>query len=152
MSSTIAKLFQPTKVGNIELSDRIVFAPTTRYRADANHVPLPHVAEYYEQRASTPGSLLITESTLVAARAGGYKYAPGIWSDAQIASWKTVTDRVHAKGSYIFMQLWSLGRAAEADVLAEEGLPLVSASPGVSGDLIYQMSSNERSAVMYPDR
>ncbi|KAJ7696759.1 hypothetical protein B0H17DRAFT_1158567 [Mycena rosella] len=113
-----AKLFQPTQVGDIELS-----------HPDANHAPLPHVAEYYEQRASTSGSLLISEATFIAPRAAGYEHAPGIWSDAQISAGKRcVTDRVHAKGSYIYLQLWALGRAAEADALAQEDLPFVSAS------------------------
>ncbi|KAJ7146465.1 hypothetical protein C8R44DRAFT_757559 [Mycena epipterygia] len=122
------KLFQPTQLGDIELSHRVVFAPTTRFRADANHAPLPHVAEYYEQRASMSGSLLISEATFIAPRAGGYKHAPGIWSEEQISAWKKVTDRVHAKGSYMYLQLWAMGRAAEVDTLAEDGLPYVSAS------------------------
>ncbi|KAJ7037961.1 hypothetical protein C8F04DRAFT_1090791 [Mycena alexandri] len=122
------KLFQPTRVGDIELSHRIVFAPTTRFRADANSAPLPHVAEYYEQRASTSGSLLISEATFIAPQAGGYQHAPGIWSDEQIAAWKVITDRVHAKGSYMYLQLWALGRAADIDTLAADGLPYVSAS------------------------
>ncbi|KAF7347195.1 putative inactive dehydrogenase EasA [Mycena venus] len=126
MSSS--KLFQPTIVGDIELGHRVVFAPTTRFRADAAHAPLPHVAEYYGQRASQPGSLLISEATFIAPRAGGYKHAPGIWSDEQISAWKAVTDTVHAKGSYMYLQLWALGRAADADTLAEDGLPFVSAS------------------------
>ncbi|KAF8215693.1 hypothetical protein K438DRAFT_1799187 [Mycena galopus ATCC 62051] len=126
MSST--KLFQPTTVGNIELSHRVVFAPTTRFRADAGHAPLPHVAEYYGQRASTSGSLLISEATFIAPRAGGYRHAPGIWSDEQISAWKAVTDRVHAKGSYIYLQLWALGRAADVEVLTEDGLLYMSAS------------------------
>ncbi|KAJ7144834.1 FMN-linked oxidoreductase [Mycena crocata] len=121
-------LFQPTRVGDIELSHRVVFAPTTRFRADANHVPLPHVAEYYEQRASTSGGLLISEATIIAPRAGGYKHSPGIWSDEQISAWKQITDRVHGKGSLIYLQLWAVGRAAYAETLAEEGLPYVSAS------------------------
>jgi NADPH2 dehydrogenase len=70
--------------------------------------------------------------------------APGIWSDEQISAWKKVclfilmlrmvlivpqiTDRVHAQGSFMYLQLWALGRAAAADVLAQEGLPYVSAS------------------------
>ncbi|KAJ7439984.1 hypothetical protein FB451DRAFT_1355599 [Mycena latifolia] len=122
------KLFQPTQVGDIELSHRVVFAPATRFRADANHVPLPHVAEYYEQRASTSGSLLISEGTLIAQRAGGWKHAPGIWSDEQISAWKTITDRVHAKGSFIYLQIFAMGRAAEVDTIAAEGMPYVSAS------------------------
>ncbi|KAJ7223737.1 hypothetical protein B0H12DRAFT_1213090 [Mycena haematopus] len=118
-----SKLFQPAVVGDIKLSHRIVYAPTTRFRADANHVPLPDiVAEYYQQRAATPGSLLISEATYIAARAGGHRHAPGIWSDEQIAAWKKITDAVHAKGAYMYLQLWALGRAAEVDALAEEGL------------------------------
>ncbi|KAJ7146449.1 hypothetical protein C8R44DRAFT_600605 [Mycena epipterygia] len=128
MSNPNLKLFQPTRLGDIELSHRVVFAPSTRFRADANHAPLPHVAEYYEQRASTSGSLLISEATFIAPRAGGYKHAPGIWSDEQISAWKKVTDRVHAKGSYMYLQLWALGRAADVETLAEDGLPHVSAS------------------------
>ncbi|KAJ7620054.1 NADH:flavin oxidoreductase/NADH oxidase [Roridomyces roridus] len=139
------KLFQSTRVGDIELAHRVVFAPTTRLRADSHHVLLPHVAEYYGQRASTSGSLLISEAAFIAARAGGYTNPPGIWSDEQIAAWKKVTDAVHAKGSYMFLQLWALGRAAEPAVLAAEGLPFVSASniPAGTGEVPRPLSVEE---------
>jgi NADPH2 dehydrogenase len=84
------KLFQPIQVGDIHLNHRVVLAPATRYRSDDDHTPFPHVAEYYEQRASTAGSLLISEATLIALRAGASKHSPGIWSDEQIAAWKKV--------------------------------------------------------------
>ncbi|KAF7356958.1 putative inactive dehydrogenase EasA [Mycena venus] len=128
MSASTSKLFQPTQVGDLQLAHRVVFAPATRYRVDDTHTPVPLVAEYYEQRASVPGSLLISEATLVAQRAGGAKNTPGIWSDAQISAWKAVTDRVHAKGSFIYLQIWALGRAVQADVLAKENITCVSAS------------------------
>ncbi|KAJ7656308.1 hypothetical protein DFH06DRAFT_1091202 [Mycena polygramma] len=123
-----SKLFQPTLVGDMKLGHRVVFGPSTRFRSDKDHVLLPHVAEYYEQRGSTPGTLLISEATFIAPRAGGYNNIPGIWSEEQIAAWKKVTDAVHAKGSYIILQMWALGRAAEASTLEAEGLPYVSAS------------------------
>ncbi|KAJ7894525.1 hypothetical protein B0H13DRAFT_1624810 [Mycena leptocephala] len=127
MSTT--KLFQPIRVGDIQLNHRVVFAPTTRFRADDDHTPLPHVAEYYEQRASTPGSLIISEATLIALRAGAAKHAPGIWSDDQIAAWKKITDRVHAKGSYMYLQMWALGRAYyNYEKVEDAGIPYVSAS------------------------
>ena len=78
------------------------------------------VAEYYAQRASVPGTLLITEATFIAPQAGGYANAPGIWSKAQIESWKAVTAAVHKKGSFIFLQLWALGRAAHLAELQKE--------------------------------
>lgn len=72
------------------LNHRVVLAPLTRYRATEEHVPLPIVAEMYAQRASIPGTLLISEATLITHQAGGYSHVPGIWSDEQIASWKEV--------------------------------------------------------------
>jgi NADPH2 dehydrogenase len=39
-----------------------------------------------------------------------------------------VTDSVHSKGSFIYLQLWALGRAASADILRESGYDFVSAS------------------------
>ncbi|KAJ7263981.1 NADH:flavin oxidoreductase/NADH oxidase [Mycena haematopus] len=123
-----SKLFQPTQVGDMQLAHRVVFAPATRYRVDDTHTPVSLVAEYYEQRASTPGSLLISEATLIAQRAGGAKNTPGIWSEEQISAWKAVTERVHAKGSFIYLQIWALGRAVQADVLEKENITCVSAS------------------------
>jgi NADPH2 dehydrogenase len=41
-----------------------------------------------------------------------------------------VTEAVHDKGSFIFLQLWALGRAAEIAILAKENdSPYVGASP-----------------------
>ncbi|KAJ7842201.1 hypothetical protein B0H14DRAFT_3086670 [Mycena olivaceomarginata] len=123
------KLFQPIQIENIQLAHRVVFAPATRFRADDNHTPLPHVAEYYEQRSGTPGSLIISEATLIAERAGAARSAPGIWSDDQIAAWKKITDKVHAKGSFMYLQLWVLGRAFyNYSDPAEANIPYVSAS------------------------
>ncbi len=95
-------------------------APLTRFRADEEHVPLPFVAEYYAQRASSHGTLLITEATFIAPQAGGYAHAPGIYSKAPIEAWKKVTAAVHAKGSFIYPQLWALGRAADPSQLKKE--------------------------------
>jgi len=126
----MSKLFTPVHVGRLELSNRIVMAPMTRFRADDNHTPLPMVTDYYAQRASIPGTLLITEATFISPQAGGAPNIPGIYTDEQIAAWKKVTSAVHAKGSYIYLQLWALGRVADPNQLKKEGnFPLVSSSP-----------------------
>ncbi|KAH9940723.1 NADH:flavin oxidoreductase/NADH oxidase [Epithele typhae] len=108
MSAT-PKLFQPTKVGDITLAHRVVLAPMTRLRNTDAHVPTVLGLEYYRQRASVPGTLLITEAAYIAAQAGGQPNAPGIYNAEQIAAWKTIVDAVHAKGSFIYLQLWALG-------------------------------------------
>jgi NADPH2 dehydrogenase len=124
-----SRLFKPLKLGNINLKHRIVMSPLTRLRADDDHVPLPFVAEYYAQRASVPGTLLITEATYISHRHSGYPNAPGIYNDAQIEAWKAVTNAVHKKGSYIFAQLWALGRAAvNKDFAGGEPMTVLSSS------------------------
>ena len=88
--SSIPKLFQPIRVGTADLQHRVVMAPMARFRADAQHVHGPLALEYYKQRTSVPGTLAITEGTIIAARAGGYRNVPGIWSDEQISGWLKV--------------------------------------------------------------
>ena len=124
-------VFDPIKVGRAELASRLVLAPLTRYRANSSHVHGDLAVEYYTQRASVPGTLLITEATFISARAGGEEHVPGIYNADQIEAWKRVTDAVHAKGCYIFCQLWALGRAADKEVLEREVGPdsYVSSSP-----------------------
>lgn len=85
-------------------------------------------AEYYTQRASVPGTLIISEATIVSHRSIGRLNVPGIWSEAQIAAWKEITDAVHAKGCRIFCQLWHLGRAARAEAAEKAGARVVSSS------------------------
>ncbi|THV03080.1 NADH:flavin oxidoreductase/NADH oxidase [Dendrothele bispora CBS 962.96] len=126
-----SSLFSPIKIGNITLNHRIVLAPLTRKRADDAHVPQnPMMKEYYSQRSSSPGTLLITEATFISAKAGLYKNAPGIYTREQIDAWKEITDAVHRNGSYIFLQLWALGRTADIDALhaVDPSFELVSAS------------------------
>lgn len=125
----MSELFQPLRIGNVELQHRVVMAPLTRLRADADHVPLPMSTPYYEQRASVPGTLIIAEATLISAPEAGIPHGPGIWTEAQIAEWKKITDAIHAKGSYAFCQLIALGRAASPEELKKGGNELFAPSP-----------------------
>ncbi|KAJ8116414.1 hypothetical protein OPT61_g2148 [Boeremia exigua] len=84
--------------------------------------------EYYEQRACIPGTLIVSEATIIARNAAGCHNAPGIWSEAQIEAWKKITAAVHAKGCIIYCQLWHQGRAAHPNVLEAQGFRLLSSS------------------------
>lgn len=124
----MSKLFNPLKVGRMNLSHRIAMAPMTRTRADGNHVPFPIVKDHYEQRSCIPGTFLITEATVVSPRHGGYNNVPGIWNKAQIEAWEKVTRAVHDKGAYIYLQIWAMGRTANPQFMKQRGYDLVSAS------------------------
>lgn len=122
-----AQLFSPIKVGQLELKHRVVMAPLTRMRAPNNVVQKEHI-EYYKQRASRPGTLIITEATFISPEASGYPLAPGIFSTEQRDAWKPVFEAIHSQGSRVYVQLWALGRAAFKADLESRGLPFVSAS------------------------
>ncbi|KAM6522998.1 hypothetical protein FALCPG4_012603 [Fusarium falciforme] len=118
-----SKLFEPLQIGHASLSHRIVMAPMTRFRTDKDHAPLPIVKEYYAQRARTPGTLLIAEAAAPCLLHAGYAHFPGIWDASQTSKWKDVTEAVHARGSYIFLQLCAAGRTADS------GFPKLAPSP-----------------------
>ncbi len=104
----MATLFDPLRLGDLSLPNRIVMAPLTRSRAGALRVPNALMAEYYAQRAGA--GLIITEATSVTPQGVGYADTPGIWSAEQAAGWKLITEAVHRKGGRLFLQLWHVGR------------------------------------------
>ena len=117
-------LFDPIRIGTWSLPNRIVLAPLTRARAGVERIPNQLMAEYYAQRSSA--GLIISEATSVTPMGVGYADTPGIWSAAQVAGWKLVTESVHDAGGRIFLQLWHVGRVSHSDFLA--GARPVSAS------------------------
>ena len=88
--STTSKLFQPIRVGRMDLKHRIVLSPLTRLRANKDHVHGDLGLEYYTQRASTPGTLLMTEATAIHPHAAGLPHIPYIYTDEQINAWRRV--------------------------------------------------------------
>lgn len=107
----MSTLFDPIKIGDLELPNRIVMAPLTRCRAEPGRVPGALMAEYYVQRASA--GLIISEATSVCPMGVGYPDTPGIWSEEQVAGWRNVTRAVHAAGGRIVLQLWHVGRISD---------------------------------------
>lgn len=115
-------LFSPVTLGAISLKNRIVMAPLTRNRAGEGGVPQPINVTYYEQRATA--GLIVTEATPISAMGHGYPALPGIYTDAQVAGWKKVTDAVHAKGGKIAIQIWHVGRISHPSLLPNNALPV----------------------------
>jgi N-ethylmaleimide reductase len=127
----MSTLFDPLRVGNMELDNRIVMAPMTRSRADDEGIQPPYAATYYAQRASA--GLIITEATNISPMAKGYVRTPGIYTDSQIESWRSVTDSVHARGGKIFMQIFHTGRIALPDFLPGNTQPVAPSAVRANG-------------------
>lgn len=124
-------LFDRLRIGNIELANRILYAPMTRSRVNDEGVQPDFVKNYYAQRASA--GLIITEATNISPMAKGYVRTPGIYSSEQIASWRRVAEAVHEKGGKIFMQIFHTGRIALPDFLPEQQLPVAPSAVKAAG-------------------
>lgn len=123
-------LFEPLKLGALELPNRIVMAPLTRCRADEGRVPNDLMRDYYVQRASA--GLIFTEATSVTPLGVGYPNTPGIWSRRQVAGWKKIVDAVHEAGGRIVVQLWHVGRISHP-IYLDGQLPVAPSAVAAAG-------------------
>jgi len=101
------RLFQPARLGSLELKNRIVMAPMTRNRS-LDNVPPAFAALYYGQRNGC--GLVVTEGTSPSPNGLGYARIPGIFRKDQLDGWSRVTQAVHQSGARIFLQLMHTGR------------------------------------------
>jgi NADH:flavin oxidoreductases, Old Yellow Enzyme family len=127
-------LLSPVLLGPYLLRNRVVMPPLTRNRADAHFVPTPRMAVYYAQRASA--GLQVAEGTAISGQAVAYPRVPGIWSSAQVAAWRRVTDAVHAAGGVIFQQLWHVGRVSHSLTQPSGDVPVAPSAVRIDGATI----------------
>ena len=105
-------LFEPLKIGEIELPNRVLMAPLTRNRSSGSgRVPNALMRDYYVQRASA--GLIVSEATSVTPAGVGYPHTPGIWSAEQIEGWRAIAKGVHEAGGRMLLQLWHVGRISD---------------------------------------
>ncbi len=130
----MAQLFDPIKMGTLQIKNRIAMAPMTRGRAGDERIPNEVMADYYFQRSSA--GLLITEATVVSQEGIGWIGSPGVYTDAMVEGWKKVTQKVKPTGAHLFLQLWHCGRASHSDFHDGE-LPLSASAVKLNGDSIH---------------
>ncbi len=131
---TTKTLFDPVKMGDYELKNRIAMAPMTRGRAGKQRIPNDLMAEYYFQRASA--GLLITEATVISKQGIGWIDSPGIFTSQMVDGWKKVTQKLEPTGTPIFLQLWHCGRASHPDFHHGEK-PVSASDVKLNGDMIH---------------
>lgn len=132
MSNTSATLEQPLQMGDISLKNRLVMAPLTRARSGTSRVPNALMKEYYVQRANA--GLILTEATVIDAKAVGYADTPGLWSAEQAAAWRDIVQAVHGQGSKMVVQLWHVGRISHPDLL-DGDTPVAPSAIAAEGDV-----------------
>ena len=100
------KLFQPGKIGNLELRNRVVMTAMGALMGDWNGCTTPEQIRFYEDRAKGGCGLIIPEFTSVDADSGHCNPIQlGIYDSRQIKSFQLICEAVHRHGAKIFIQL-----------------------------------------------
>ncbi|WP_205328438.1 alkene reductase [Glycomyces sp. YM15] len=110
--TTAQRLFQPARIGALDLPNRLVMPPMSRNRAPGG-VPTALMAEYYAQRAAA--GLIIAEASSPSQVGYTYPNIPGIFTESQVDGWRKVADAVHAGGGRVFLQIEHGGRIGHPD-------------------------------------
>ncbi|MEU9519438.1 alkene reductase [Streptomyces sp. NPDC048224] len=123
MSNSTA-LFASAPLGPLTLPNRLVMAPLTRNRAEADGTPTPLMATYYAQRATA--GLIIAEAATPNAVGQTYPNITAVHRARHVAGWRRVTEAVREAGGQMFLQLQHGGRVGHP---ATSGLTPVAPSP-----------------------
>lgn len=139
----MTSVFEPARLGALQLPNRLVMAPMTRNRAAADGVPTPLMATYYAQRASA--GLIIAEASTPNAVGQTYPNISAIHTDAHVAGWRLVTEAVGAADGRMFLQIQHGGRIGHPD--NSGGLSPVAPSPVALPDTIFTPGGHRPSVV-----
>jgi len=110
-SNSLPLLFQPLKLRELTLQNRIVVSPMCEYSADDGHMTDWHLVHLGGIISRGPG-LTIIEATAVTAEGRITPEDAGLWKDSQIAPLKRIVDFAHSQGQHIAVQLGHAGRKA----------------------------------------
>ncbi|AOG07251.1 bifunctional salicylyl-CoA 5-hydroxylase/oxidoreductase [Bosea sp. RAC05] len=135
--SAVPPAFQPLKLRDLTLENRLVLAPMCQYSAEEGVPGDWHLMHYGSRAIGGPG-LIFTEMTCVAADARITPGCAGLYTDAQEAAWARIVAFVHANSAAkLCLQLGHAGRKGATRLmwegmdrpLAEGAWPIISASP-----------------------
>lgn len=110
----MAKAFEPFKLKNLALKNRIVMAPMCMYSSDGSGRVQEFHKVHYGSRAIGGSSLIIQEATAVTPNGRISSDDLGIWSDEHVEGLSEVVRLIHAGGAMAGIQLAHAGRKCEA--------------------------------------
>lgn len=129
------KIFEPGKIGSLDLKNRLVVPPMLTEYADKDGNLTERYIRYYEEKAKGGFGLIITEDNAIEPRGAGFPNLPGLWEGINFEKHKELTSRIKKHGAKIFVQIYHAGREASQDII---GLQPVAPSP-IHDPAIYEI-------------
>jgi 2,4-dienoyl-CoA reductase-like NADH-dependent reductase (Old Yellow Enzyme family) len=112
----MAYLFEPTRIGNMELKNRIIRSATHEGMSDENGFPGKALFQLYERLARGGASLIITGYAFVSRDGKCHLFRmQGIDRDEHIPAYQKLTDHAHTHGAKIAMQIAHCGRQTTSE-------------------------------------
>jgi anthraniloyl-CoA monooxygenase len=133
----VAPMFQPFKLREMVVANRVVVSPMCMYSARDGVLGDFHLV-HYGSRAIGGAGLIFTEMTCVGSDARITRGCAGLWNGRQQAAWKSIVSFVHANSAAkICLQLGHAGRKGATKLmwegmdrpLEQGGWDTISASP-----------------------
>jgi 2,4-dienoyl-CoA reductase-like NADH-dependent reductase (Old Yellow Enzyme family) len=140
-------LFTPTKIGSLELKNRLVRSATAEVMAtEPMGRATPAMAAMYRELTRGGVGLLITGHAYVAPEGKAHREMLGVYCDQLIPGLQMLTDAVHAEGGQVALQINHGGRQCASSAVPETIAP--SAIPLPSGRVPREMTTDEIFAVV----
>ncbi len=108
--SQYPNMLKPLELGHTTLKNRVIMGSMHTNLEETKD--WNRVAEFYAERARGGVALMVTGGIAPNNEGGVFPGAAGVYTDADIANHKIVTDRVHEAGGKIAMQILHAGRYA----------------------------------------
>ncbi|MFM7013988.1 MAG: NADH:flavin oxidoreductase/NADH oxidase [Actinomycetota bacterium] len=107
------KLFEPIKIREMEVKNRIWISPMCQYSAEAKDgMPGEWQKLHLGSRAVGGAGLIVVEASGVLPEGRITPWCTGIWNSDQAKAWKEIVSLCHDQGSKMVMQLAHAGRKA----------------------------------------
>jgi anthraniloyl-CoA monooxygenase len=115
-------MFQPFRLGELELANRVVVSPMDMYRADPSAPGMPtdfHLV-HLGGKALGGAGLVMTEMVCVSETGRITPGCTGIWTDEQTRQWRRLTEFVHSESAAkVGMQVGHSGRKGSTKLMWE---------------------------------
>ena len=126
-------MLAPLDLGHTTLKNRVIMGSMHTNLEETKD--WNRVAEFYAERARGGAALMVTGGIAPNKEGGVFPGAAGLYTETDIANHKIVTDRVHAAGGKIAMQILHAGRYAYGPVCVSASAVKSPISPFVPKEL-----------------
>lgn len=114
------KTFEPARIGNLELKNRIIVTPISTVMANEDGSPSEKYIRYIEEKAMGGWGLIVSEYYVVERKAGLFTRCFDISTEELIEKHSEITKRVHAAGGKISAQINHGGRQIRKEIFGKE--------------------------------